>query len=201
MALLHNEEVKHPALTVVAMRGWKRTMWYDETGLPWIRPSPNMPDLDAALVYPGVAPLEFSNLSVGRGTPVPFRFVGAPWIDAEDLAGRLNAALVDGVEFEPAEFTPAKSAYQGQLCRGVKIVVTDRDRFKPLSLFAYLAAALRNMYPKDFDLAWPKARHLIASDEFKRLYDAGAPPSRFVRLFETESERFEKSRRPFLLYP
>lgn len=199
MALLHNQEVGHPQLHVVAMRGWRRAMWYDETGLPWIAPSPNMPDLDAAALYPGVAPLEFTNLSVGRGTPIPFRFIGAPWMDAAAVAGRLNAALLDGIRFETAEFTPTKSTHQGVPCPGVRITVTDREAFRPLRLFAHLVETLRDTQ-KDFDLTWPRSRHLIASDEFKRLYDAGAPASAFIQLFETESERFAQERRPYLLY-
>ena len=200
LALLHNAKVKHPRLTVVKMRGWRRRMWYDETGLPWIAPSPNMPDLAAAALYPGLASLEFTNLSVGRGTPTPFGWIGAPWLDAEGLARVMNAALLEGVEFSAETRTPTKDKYAGQAIPGLRVVVTDRAAARPLRVFARLVVALRDRHPDDFDLRWNASRKLIGRREFKELYDRGASAAEIERLFDLDSAEFEKARAPFLLY-
>ncbi len=201
IALLHNSEVRHPKLKVVRMRGWSRGMWYDQTGLPWVPPSPNMPDLEAAALYPGIACLEFTNLSVGRGTPWPFRWVGAPWLRAQELLARMKAAPLEGIEFSAQDRAPAKSAYEGQACRGVLLRITDRGRLRPLRVFAHLVTALRDLHPSEFDLAWERTRRLVGSERFKRLYDAGASPEEILRHFEADSGLFEAQRGRFLLYP
>jgi uncharacterized protein YbbC (DUF1343 family) len=201
VALLHNASVGHPRLTIVRMRHWKRSMWYDETGLPWIAPSPNMPDLAAATLYPGVANLEFTNLSVGRGTPAPFGWIGAPWLDGAALAAELNAARLPGVAFSSQTFTPSKSEYEGRSIPGLKITVTDRAAVRPLSVFAHMVVALRGRHPKEFDLRWNASRKLIGLRAFKELYDRGAGAAEFERLFDRDAAGFEKARKPFLLYP
>ena len=200
LALLHNSEVKHPKLTVVKMRGWRRSLWYDQTGLPWVPPSPNMPDLASAGLYPGVASLEFTNLSVGRGTPTPFGWVGAPWLDAVGLARKMTAAHLEGVSFSVETRTPSKDKYVSQAIPGVRIVVTDRAAARPLKIFARLVAALRDRHPKDFDLHWTASRKLIGSKAFKELYDRGAGAAEIEALFERDAAEFEKARAPFLLY-
>ena len=200
LALLHNASVKHPRLTVVPMRGWKRAMWYDQTGLPWIPPSPNMPDLAAAALYPGIANLEFSNLSVGRGTPTPFGWIGAPWLDAEGLARTMNASGLAGVTFSAETRTPTKSEYAGVSCRGLRITVTDRLAARPLRVFARLVVALRDRHPKEFNLKWEGSRKLIGLRLFKELYDRGADAGEIERAFDRDAAAFEKSRAPFLLY-
>jgi uncharacterized protein YbbC (DUF1343 family) len=200
LALLHNATVNHPGLTIIKMQGWKRRMWYDETALPWIPPSPNMPNLKAAALYPGVANLEFTNLSVGRGTSSPFGWIGAPWLDADGLAKVMNAALLEGVEFSAETRTPTKDKYAGQAIPGLRIVVTDRAAARPLKVFARLVIALRDRQPKDFDLKWTASRKLIGRKEFKELYDRGADAAEIERLFDQDSSEFEKTRAPYLLY-
>ena len=200
MALLHNSTVKHPKLTVVKMKNWKRATWFDETGLPWVPPSPNMPDLAAAALYPGVANLEYSNLSVGRGTDVPFGWIGAPWLDAGALKKRMDEALLEGVAFAVESHTPSKDIYAGQACAGLRIVVTDRGAARPLRVFAELAAALRDTQP-DFKLTWTKTRRLVGRERFFELYTAGATGAEIARLFDADAAEFEKTRAPFLLYP
>ena len=200
LALLHNATVRHPRLSVIKMRGWKRPMWYDATGLPWIAPSPNMPDLASATLYPGVANLEFTNLSVGRGTPTPFGWIGAPWLDADGLAKTMNAALLEGVEFSAETRTPTKDKYAGQAIPGLRIVATDREAVRPLRVFARLVVALRDRHPNDFDLNWNASRKLIGLKEFKGLYDRGADAAEFERLFDSDAAEFEKTRAPYLLY-
>ncbi len=200
MALLHNAEVKHPRLTVVRMEGWERRMWFDQTGLPWTRPSPNMPDLASATLYPGIACLEDTNLSVGRGTPAPFRWIGAPWLDGEALSKRLNASRLEGIRFSPQDHTPAKSAHEGKLCHGVSMKVTDRLALRPFKVFVHIAAALRDLHRAEFELRWDETRRLVGSERFKALYDSGAAPEEIVRSFEEEARRFASERRPYLLY-
>lgn len=199
MAMLHNAEVRHSKLTVIRMKGWRRRLWYDETGLPWIAPSPNMPDIEAAALYPGIGMFEASNLSVGRGTPIPFRWIGAPGLDSEALAKRMRAAGLPGIEFRPEDFTPSKSNYAGQACRGLRMKVTDRDRLRPLAVFAHLAAALRELYP-GLQWRWEEARRMTGTDDFRRLSEAGAGPEKIIRLFDEGPSKFGSQRKPFLLY-
>lgn len=200
LALLHNARVGHPRLTVVRMRGWRRSMWFDRTGFPWTPTSPNMPDLAAATLYPGVACLEFTNLSVGRGTPAPFGWIGAPWLDARALVRRLSRERIPGVAFSVQAWTPAKSAHAGKECRGVRMTVTDREALRSTTLFAHLAAALRDLHPREFELRWLESYYLIGSSRFKELYDAGAPAGEIVRAFEADAREFRAAREPYLLY-
>lgn len=200
IARFHNATVGHPHLSVVKMRGWTRSMWFDETGLPWVPPSPNMPDLAAATLYPGIANLEYTNLSVGRGTPTPFGWIGAPWLNAEDLARKMNAAPIEGVEFSAQTYTPAKSVFAGTACPGLRITVTNRDAVRPLQIFAGLAVALRELHPKEFDLKWVDSRKLIGLRSFQELYDQGADAATLRRSFDAGAESFLRAREPFLLY-
>ena len=170
------------------------------TGLPWTAPSPNMPNLASAALYPGLACFEFTNLSVGRGTPEPFNWIGAPWMKAEELARTLNAALLEGVEFEPKDYTPSKSEYAGQLCHGVRVIVKNRDAARPWLIFVHMIAALRELNPQDFQPNWKETRKLIGTDRFQTLYEKGESPSEIVRQLEPDDRAFESARRPFLLY-
>src|SRR6185312_594719 len=170
MAGLWNATVKDSKLTVVKMKNWRRAMWFDQTGLPWVPPSPNMPDLAAASLYPGVSNLEFTNLSVGRGTDSPFGWIGAPWLDAEALKKRMDEALLEGVAFSVKTRTPSKDIYAGQSCRGLRLVVTDREAARPLRVFAELAAALRDTQP-EFKLSWNHTRRLVGRERFRELYE------------------------------
>jgi uncharacterized protein YbbC (DUF1343 family) len=133
-------------LEVVACEGWRRQQHWDDTGLVWVNPSPNMRSLTQALLYPGVGLLETTNLSVGRGTDTPFEWIGAPWLDGVKLSAALRARQLPGVTFSPVEFTPASSKFQGEKCGGVWIAITDRSRFEPLRLGFELALALRGTH-------------------------------------------------------
>ena len=199
MALWHNRTVGHPKLTVVRLRGWERAMWQNQTGLPWVPPSPNMPDVDAASLYPGIGIFEASNLSVGRGTPHPFRWIGAPWLDAEGLAARLEGRL-DGVRFSVEDRTPAKSAFEGQPCRGVRLTVTDRDAMRPLAVFRHIALTLRELHPDNFTWRWDEAKRMVGVEEFRRLWESGAGDEAFLNLFDKGPRDFEAGRRGVLLY-
>ncbi|OGS01230.1 MAG: hypothetical protein A2V88_02945 [Elusimicrobia bacterium RBG_16_66_12] len=199
MALWHNRTVGHPKLTVVKLQGWTRELWQDQTGLPWVPPSPNMPDVDAASLYPGIGIFEASNLSVGRGTPRPFRWIGAPWLKASELVERLEGRL-DGVRFEGDDRTPAKSVFEGQACRGVRITVTDRDAMRPLAVFRHIALALRELHPDNFAWRWDEAKRMVGTDEFRRLWESGAGDEAFLGLFDKGPRDFEIARRGVLLY-
>ena len=126
-------------------------MWFDDTGLPWIIPSPNMPTLDTATVYPGLVALEGTNLSEGRGTTKPFEFFGAPWIDGFDLAKTLNGLGLPGVRFREAWFTPSFSKFQGELCGGCQVHVTDRAAFRPFATALHIIKTVRDTYPGKFE--------------------------------------------------
>lgn len=199
MALWHNRSVGHPRLSVVKLRGWRRGFWHDQTGLPWIPPSPNMPNVEAAALYPGIGLFEASNLAVGRGTPAPFRWIGAPWLRAEEIVARLQGT-VEGVEFATQDYTPSKSVFEGQPCRGVKITLTDRDAMRPLTVFLRLALALRDLHPQEFEWRWDEVKRMVGVDEFRLLWEMGAGGEAFTALFDRGARDFEAARRPILLY-
>lgn len=199
VALWHNRSVGHRRLTVIKLRGWRRDQWHDQTGLPWVPPSPNMPDVDAASLYPGVGIFEASNLAVGRGTPIPFRWIGAPWMNAQEIVSRLQGT-VEGAEFSVQDYTPSKSVFAGQACRGVKITVTDRDAMRPLAVFRKLALALREVHPKEFEWRWDEVKRMVGVDDFRLMWETGADEAAFIGLFDKGPADFEPSRAAVLLY-
>jgi uncharacterized protein YbbC (DUF1343 family)/CubicO group peptidase (beta-lactamase class C family) len=147
LAKLFNEERKIGAsLTVVAMQHWRRDDWFDQTGLQWINPSPNMRNLNQAALYPGVGAIEYSNISVGRGTDQPFEQIGAPWIDGRRLAAALNERGLAGIRFYPVAFTPAASKYAKQECQGVFMVITNRATLQPVRVGLEIASALWRLH-------------------------------------------------------
>jgi len=200
MALLHKVGVRGLRIKIVRMRGWKRRMWYDQTGLPWVVPSVNMPDLAAAMLYPGIGLFEASNLSVGRGTPHPFGWVGATWLDAGTVLGRLEKVPMAGVSFTAQDVIPAKSVYAGQVCHGVRIMVSDRDAFRPLEVFLRIEQVVRQTHPKAFQWRWDEVRKMMGSREFQHLIEGGAAPAKIKDLFDLDAARFERARRRYLLY-
>jgi len=186
-------------LTVVAMKNWQRGDWFDSTGLPWVNPSPNIRTLTAALLYPGVAMLEYTpNYSVGRGTDAPFEQVGADFIVGTDLAAYLNQRLIPGVRVYPARFQPASSHFSGVLVDGVRLVVTDRDVFDSERLGLELAAALQKLYPGKVSFA--ANRNLIGDDETIRALGAGEDPRAIRQKQEDALQKFLALREKYLLY-
>ncbi|MGD1147194.1 MAG: DUF1343 domain-containing protein [Thermoanaerobaculaceae bacterium] len=143
---------RHPALSlsVLTCEGWRRDDWWDETGLPWVAPSPNMPSLTTVAVYPGACLVEATNLSEGRGTTRPFQLIGAPWLDGETLAEHLGAAGVPGARFRATRFRPQFGKHAGSVCNGVEWHVTDRDAMRPLELGVRLLAEVRALHPEKF---------------------------------------------------
>jgi uncharacterized protein YbbC (DUF1343 family)/CubicO group peptidase (beta-lactamase class C family) len=199
LARLFNGENKiGAALTVVPMKNWDRTRWFDETGLPWINPSPNMRNLLQATLYPGVGAIEYSNVSVGRGTDTPFEQVGAPWIDGVRLAEALNGRAIPGVRFYPVRFTPVSSKYAKEECQGVFIVVTDRAALRPVRLGVELASALHRLYGAKYELE--PAERLFGSRDVVTRIRAGEDPAAIVGSWAAAEARWRLLRAKYLLY-
>jgi uncharacterized protein YbbC (DUF1343 family)/CubicO group peptidase (beta-lactamase class C family) len=199
LAGLFNAERKIGAdLTVVKMAGYSRDLWYDETGLPWVNPSPNLRSVTEAALYPGIGLLETTNVSVGRGTDTPFEQFGAPWMDGPRVAATLNARGIAGVRFTPVTFTPSSSVFRGERCSGVRITLVSRDALNAVALGFHAATALRDLHPKEWK-----------ADRFNRLLVNAAALARFTR-GETAGEitgawaagamEFEAIRAKYLLY-
>lgn len=197
LARLFNKSIG-AELTVVPMRGWSRGDYFDETGLPWVNPSPNMRNLTEAVLYPGIGMIEGTNISVGRGTDTPFEVVGAPWIKETELAQYLNARRLPGVRFVPISFTPGESRYAGELCHGVYIIVTNRDRLDSPELGIEVASALDALYPRQWDST---AMHgLAGSADVVAKIRAGEDPRRIEADWQDSLQAFEQERARALLY-
>ena len=199
LARLFNGENKINArLSVISMRGWDRDLWFDETGLPWINPSPNMRNLIQATVYPGIGAIEGTNLSVGRGTDTPFEQLGAPWIDGVQLADALNARAIPGARFYPVRFTPASSKYAKEECGGVFVLVTDRTVLRPVRLGLEVAAMLHKLYGVQFELE--SAERLFGSKEALSRVRAGEDPAAIAASWGAGEARWRLLRAKYLLY-
>jgi uncharacterized protein YbbC (DUF1343 family) len=188
-------------LVVVPAAGWRRTMDYDATGLPWIRPSPNMPDLESAFHYPGICLFEGTNVSVGRGTPAAFQIIGAPWLDARRLLRSVSA--LDGVQVVDTEFTPhapTDGKYDGVSLHGLRFRVTDRARYDPTRLAVELLAGLEALYPDSFQLRPTSFDRLAADSGLRRDVLAHRPPADIWAAWRVPLERFRRTRVKYLLY-
>jgi uncharacterized protein YbbC (DUF1343 family) len=197
--LFNGEKAIGADLTVVPMKNWHREEWFDETGVAWVNPSPNMRNMVAAAVYPGVGAIEGTNISVGRGTDSPFEQFGAPWIDGAALAAALNARHIAGVRFYPVSFTPAAGAkLGGELCHGVFVIVTDRAHLRPVRLGLEIAAALMHLHPTKFDLA--AAGRLFGSKATLDRVRAGEDPEAIASAWSADESRWRARRARYLLY-
>jgi uncharacterized protein YbbC (DUF1343 family)/CubicO group peptidase (beta-lactamase class C family) len=185
-------------LHIVQTVGWKRAMWFDETNLVWVNPSPNMRSLTEATLYPGIGLLETTNVSVGRGTDTPFEVVGAPWIDGQRLAFHLNSQKIPGVSFVPVRFTPRSSVFKEEECGGINIVITDRGRFSPVLNGLQIAVALRQLYPTQWKVD-DYIRLLVNADTLERL-KRGDSPDEIIRSWSGPLDEFRKARARALLY-
>ena len=185
-------------LHVIKMRGYERSHWYDETGLLWLSPSPNLQSLTETILYPGVAMVEGANVSVGRGTMTPFELLGAPWMNGEELASYLNNRRIQGVRFISVDFTPNSSRFKNQLCHGVQIVLLDRQALDSPALGIEITSALYRLYPKDFQL--DKTLGLIGSRQVLQAVKDGQDPTSIVQDWQGPLEQFCKLRSKYLLY-
>lgn len=199
LARLFNEErTLGAALTVIAAEGWARGRWFDQTGLPWSNPSPNIRTLAAAALYPGIGAIEWSNISVGRGTPAPFEQLGAPWIDGRALALALNARRIPGVEFAATTFTPESSVYANEVCSGVAITITDRDALRPVRLGVEVATAIWRLHSDRFDFG--RTVQLLGSRETIDRILRGEEPAVIAALWTADEARWRALRATYLLY-
>ncbi|MBF0553057.1 MAG: DUF1343 domain-containing protein [Nitrospirae bacterium] len=184
-------------LKVIKMQGYERADWYDETGLMWVNPSPNIRSVGQAALYPASGIIESANISVGRGTDSPFEVVGAPWIDAKRLAAYLNNRKINGVRFMPIEFKPANDNYAGKTCYGVRIIVTERDALNSPLMGIELASALYNLYPVEFGL--DKTVGLISDDVLMSIKN-NIEPRQIKMDLQEPLKRFMNIRSNYLLY-
>lgn len=185
-------------LEVIPMRGWSRSYYFWDTGQVWVNPSPNMRSMTEAVFYPGVCLLEWTNVSVGRGTDRPFGMVGAPWIEPRDFAAALEAQRLGGVRFVPVRFRPSASRHQDMLCGGVSLVLTDLDRLRPVLVGLTLISVLHRLYPERFQIDGTLG--LLGNAEALELLKAGRPPADVLRQDRAELKKFLERRRRALIY-
>ncbi len=210
LALLFREERSLDVdLTVIPMTGWTREMTFEDSGLPWVMPSPNMPTVDTAVVYPGGCLVEGTNLSEGRGTTRPFELVGAPWIDGRILARDLNAEGLPGVRFRPVVFTPTFQKHAGEACGGVQVHVTNRGTFPAFLTYLLLLHHARRQNearfawrrpPYEYELVKLPFDILCGTDTVRRAMEAGRSPRALEAGWREELSRFRRQRSRFLLY-
>ena len=202
LALLINDRFlgKKADLTIVPMTGWRREMWFDKTGLPWVIPSPNIPTPDTACVYPGQVCLEGTNISEGRGTTKPFEFFGAPWIDGFELVRKLNALDLPGVIFREACFTPTFSKYSGQLCSGAQVHVVDRKTYRTFETALHIVKAVKDMHPDKFEFHADYFDKVMGTAKIRERLEAGRSIDEIVSGYEPGLKEFAALRRPYLLY-
>jgi uncharacterized protein YbbC (DUF1343 family) len=183
---------------VVPMEGWERGDWFDSTGLEWVNPSPNLRSITEAALYPGVALVEGTNVSVGRGTDTPFELLGAPWIKGRELAAYLNARGIFGVRFVPATFTPSSAIYSGERCEGVNLVLTDRNALDAPELGIELASALRKLYAGDYKME--RITELLVNQAAYDGLVSGEDPRRIEQDWQDGLGKFEAVREKYLIY-
>ncbi|MCS6830782.1 MAG: DUF1343 domain-containing protein [Armatimonadota bacterium] len=192
------ERAQRCDLQVIPCSGWKREMWYDQTGLRWVNPSPNMRSLTAATLYPGVGLLEFTNVSVGRGTDAPFELFGAPWLRADTLAEYLLKRDLPGFACMPVQFTPSASKFVGEACNGLRFTVVDRRRFQPVRLGVEIACALRRLHPRE----WQHERlmTLLTDSRAYEMVAHGANAEEVWTYMQRQASAFRRRRARYLMY-
>ena len=205
LARMFADERGWPQPIVARMHGWERGQWFDETGLPWVQPSPNLPTLDSVTLYPGACLIEGTNLSEGRGTTRPFELVGAPWLDAFALVEALERRELPGVTFRPVTFTPTFSKHAGSACHGAQAHITNRDALRPVSLGLHLVDAMRQLAPDRF--AWLQGADgrffidlLLGSDTPRRALDHGIAVEQVIQQWDADARAFAERSQPYLLY-
>ena len=201
LARMFNEEYGIQCeLEVVKMEGWHRIMYFDDTGLPWVNPSPNIRNVTEEILYPGVALTEGANVSVGRGTPTPFEWLGAPWINAQEFTQELRSRNLPGIRFDPVEFTPNSKTnrYPNQRCYGVHFTLTDRSAFMPVATGIHIVDALYKLYPDKYNI--DRTYGLIGSKAVIKMIKNRVPVDKIIQSWQEELQSFIKVRSKYLLY-
>ncbi|MYF98982.1 DUF1343 domain-containing protein [Candidatus Poribacteria bacterium] len=196
----HNEQRCHFPIKIAKMEGWHREMWYNETGLFWVPPSPNMPTLETATLYPGTCLFEGTNVSEGRGTTKPFEYIGAPWIDNQKFATQLNELRLSGVLFRPITFTPQFSKYKEEVCHGVSIHISDQKQVASLEIAIWMLGLLINEYPNKLEFRETHFDRLAGNSTLRNALSSGVPCDDIIESWSAEVERFCERREPYLLY-
>jgi uncharacterized protein YbbC (DUF1343 family)/CubicO group peptidase (beta-lactamase class C family) len=186
-------------LHVIKMQGYKRSYWFDETGMQWIDPSPNLHSLREEVLYPGVGLVEGANVSVGRGTETPFEILGAPWVHAKDLANYLNKRKISGVNFKPVSFTPRSNIYKNKKCHGIRIILEDRDSLNAARLGVEIISALNRLYSKHFKP--DKTIGLVGSHKILQSIKKGTDPATILSKWQAKLDQFRDIRERYLIYP
>ncbi|AZV54482.1 DUF1343 domain-containing protein [Bacillus pumilus] len=188
-------------VTVIKMKNWKRSMTFDDTKLPFVLPSPNMPTVDSTFVYPATGLIEGTNVSEGRGTTKPFELIGAPYINSSELADHLNQLKLKGVQFRPVSFTPTFSKHAGKLSHGVQLYVTDRSSFEAVKTGLSIIKAIHDLYPKDFQfLQTGSFDKLIGNGWIKEEINQGTSVKHIMKRYHHDLKSFEKKRKKYLIY-
>jgi uncharacterized protein YbbC (DUF1343 family) len=196
-------------LEVIKMAGWRRAMWYEDTGLPWVLPSPNIPTVDTAIVYPGSVMIEGTNVSEGRGTTRPFEIIGAPFVDPHALIAELREEQLPGVVFRPLHFQPAFQKFAGELCGGIQIHIIDRNSFKPVITGVAIVSVIRRLYPDLFAWKAPPYEYVYdklpfdvinGSSRLREQIEAGASVPEIEDGWRADLDHFADRRRSYLLY-
>jgi uncharacterized protein YbbC (DUF1343 family) len=202
LALLFNDKFlkKKANLKVIPIEGWNRKMWYNETTLPWIIPSPNMPTLDTATVYPGQVYLEGINLSEGRGTTKPFEIFGSPWIDGYELTKRFNELKLPGIVFREAWFTPTFSKYKGELCGGAQIHLIDRNQYRPFEVMLNIVRTIMNVYPQCLKFHSEYFDKIMGTSKVREALEKGFDIKEIMKSYQEDLDNFSHLRSSYLLY-
>jgi uncharacterized protein YbbC (DUF1343 family) len=202
LALLFNDRYlpKKAKLTVVPMRNWQRRMWHSDTGLPWVMPSPNMPTLDTATVYPGQVFWEGTNLSEGRGTTRPFELIGAPWLDGYALAKKLNGLNLPGIVFREAWFSPTFSKFTGERCGGVQLHITDRRSYRSFATTLHIIETILAMAPDKLQFHAKYFDKIMGNSQAREALQKKTPVAEIVAGYREELRRFAELRQKYLLY-
>ncbi len=194
-------------LKVIKMKNWKREYYFDDCNIPWVKPSPNMPNLETAIVYPGLCLIEGTNISEGRGTYSPFLTIGSPYINSEEVISEINKFNIDGVQLSDTSYTPvaipnmaSSPKYESKLCNGINIKVTDRERFQPIEFAVKLIYTIHKMYPEDFTFRERSIDRLWGSTSFREAILSGATPDVIIDEYQKKLEEFKNIREQFLLY-
>ena len=187
-------------LKIIKMEGWKRSLWWEDTNLRFVPTSPNIRNLEAALLYSGIGAFEATNVSVGRGTKKPFKLLGAPWMDGALVAERINFFRVSGFKIKKTQFTPKQDLYKGELCQGIEVGVEDKNSARSFDLFVHLAVILRDYYPDKFILRWEEIERVTGSKEFKTWLEMGHSAETILFLVHERAAQFQETVKPYLLY-
>ncbi len=194
-------------LSVIKMKNWERSFYFDDCGIPWVKPSPNMVSVEAEIVYPGMCLLEATNVSEGRGTQTPFLTFGAPFINPEELILELNKFKIQGLTYSDTAFTPVPIAgmsnnpkYKNEKCYGLNLKVTDRKAFQPVKFGVILLSALHKLYPSKFKLKEKRLGKLFGKTYLAKMIYEGRNPGEIISLWKEELEKFKKERKKYLLY-